>query len=117
VSRRSVNDSIMVPDSFWQSREVVAALRNRYIARLFELIQEHTGASQTQIGIACGMAQSTVSQIIHRIRGVEALAIFERVADGPRYAGFGPAQTGTCSSRNAKICHDMLFRSPAAAQE
>jgi hypothetical protein len=51
------NDFIEIPDAFWQRSETLAALRDRNIGRLFALIGQYAGASQTQIGIACGMAQ------------------------------------------------------------
>jgi hypothetical protein len=48
------NDLIVIPDSFWQRPEVTKALRERHMGRFFELVQQYTGASQTQIGMACG---------------------------------------------------------------
>jgi hypothetical protein len=74
-------DLIVIPDSFWQRDEVRSALRNRAIGRLFELVRQHTGASQTRIGIACDMSQSKVSDIIRGVAQVETLAVFERIAD------------------------------------
>ena len=51
------NDLIQIPASFWARPETIAALRSRDIGRFFALVQQYTGASQTQIGIACGMSQ------------------------------------------------------------
>src|ERR1035441_4784857 len=46
------------------------------------LVQQYTGASQTQIGIACVMPQGKVSAIINGIQQVEKLEVFDRIADG-----------------------------------
>ena len=76
------NDLIKIPASFWERPEVVAALRKRDIGRFFALVQQYTGASQTQIGIACILPQGKVSAIINGIQQVEKLELFDRVADG-----------------------------------
>jgi transcriptional regulator with XRE-family HTH domain len=76
------NDLIDIPDAFWQRPETVAALRERTIGRLFALLGQYTGASQTQIGIACGMSQGRVSRIAAGISLVDKLDVFERIADG-----------------------------------
>ena len=76
------NDLIVIPDSFWQRAEVIAALRGRRIGQFFELVHRHTGASQTQIGMACVMTQGKVSDIVRGISQVEKLEVFERIADG-----------------------------------
>ena len=57
------NDLIVIPDSFWQRDQTTAALRNRDVGRLFDLLRQYAGASQTQIGMACGMNQGKVSAI------------------------------------------------------
>jgi transcriptional regulator with XRE-family HTH domain len=77
-----VTDLIVIPDSFWLRPETTAALRDRDIGRLFALLRQYAGASQTQIAIACGMTQSKVSYIMRGIAQVEALAVFERIAYG-----------------------------------
>ena len=76
------NDLIQIPASFWERPEVVAVLRNRDTGRFFALVQQYTGASQTQIGIACVMPQGKVSAIINGIQQVEKLEVFDRIADG-----------------------------------
>jgi hypothetical protein len=43
-------------------------------------VQQYAGASQTQIGMACGMNQGKISDIIRGIQKVESLAVFERMA-------------------------------------
>ena len=76
------DDLIVIPDSFWQRSETTTALRARDIGRLFALLHQYAGASQTQIGIACGFSQGKVSLIIRGIARVEDLSVFERIADG-----------------------------------
>jgi hypothetical protein len=75
------HELLTIPDSFWQRAETLAALRARDIGRLYQLISQYTGASQTQIGIACGTSQGKVSDIIRGVQQVEKLAVFERIAD------------------------------------
>ena len=72
---------IVIPDSFWQRPDTRAALRGRDIGQLFTLLNQYTAASQTQIGIACGMSQGKVSFIMRGLQQVETLAVFERIAD------------------------------------
>ncbi|MGO8894287.1 MAG: XRE family transcriptional regulator, partial [Streptosporangiaceae bacterium] len=76
------DDLIQIPASLWERPEVIAALRNRDIGRFFALVQQYSGASQTQIGIACVLPQGKVSDIIRGIQQVEKLEVFERIANG-----------------------------------
>lgn len=77
------NDLIVIPDSFWQRSETAAALRDRDMGRFFALVQQYTGASQTQIGMACGgMTQGKVSDVIRGVTEVKHLDKFEEIADG-----------------------------------
>jgi transcriptional regulator with XRE-family HTH domain len=76
------NDLIQIPASFWARPETIAALRKRDIGRFFALVRQYAGASQTQIGIACGLSQGKVSGIMRGIQEVEKLDVFERIADG-----------------------------------
>ena len=76
------HDLIVIPESFWQRPEVNAALRSRDIGRLFALVQQHTGASQTQIGIAIGWSQGKVSDLERGVSEVRHLTVFEQIADG-----------------------------------
>src|ERR1700684_3869095 len=76
------HDLIQIPDSLWQRPETVAALRSRDIGRFFPLGSQYTGASQTQIGIACGLSQGKVSDIMRGVQQVEKLDRLERIADG-----------------------------------
>ena len=76
------DDLIQIPASLWERPEVIAALRNRDIGRFFALVRQYSGASQTQIGIACVLPQGKVSDIIRGIQQVEKLEVFERIANG-----------------------------------
>ncbi len=76
------HDLIQIPDSLWQRSEIIVALRSRDIGRFFALLRQYTGASQTQIGIACDLSQGKVSDIVRGVQQVEKLDVFERIADG-----------------------------------
>ncbi len=76
------DDLIQIPASLWERPEVIAALRNRDIGRFFALVRQYSGASQTQIGIACVLPQGKVSDIIRGVQQVEKLEVFERIANG-----------------------------------
>jgi len=80
--RGRASDLIVIPGSFWQRAEVTTALDGRDVGRLFQLLRQYAGASQTQIGIACGMTQSKVSDIMRGAQQVITLALFERIANG-----------------------------------
>jgi predicted XRE-type DNA-binding protein len=75
-------DLLVIPDSFWQRHETIAALRERSMGKLFVLIHEHTGATQTQIATACGVTQPKISDIARGVQKIEELAVFTRYADG-----------------------------------
>jgi hypothetical protein len=77
-----ITDPIMVPASFWQRPDTAAALRSRDVCRLFHLLRQYAGASQTRLAIACGLTQGKVSTIMSGTRQVTALDVFERIADG-----------------------------------
>ncbi|HET9895193.1 MAG TPA: XRE family transcriptional regulator [Streptosporangiaceae bacterium] len=79
---KSANDLIDIPATLWQRPAMIDALRRRDIGRVFELVGQYTGASQTRIGIATVFSQPKVSAIIHGVQHVEELAVFERIADG-----------------------------------
>lgn len=111
------NELIVIPDSFWQRPETAAALRDRDMGRLFALVQQYTGASQTQIGMACGgLTQGKVSDIMRGIQEVKHLAKFEEIADGlnmpdPARIALGLAPRATPYPASQKS------RGPAVPQE
>lgn len=71
-----------IPAALWQQLEMQEALANRDVRRVFHLVRQHAGASQTRIAIACGLAQGKVSEIMSGGRQVVTFDVFERVADG-----------------------------------
>jgi tetratricopeptide (TPR) repeat protein len=78
----SVCDPFRVPDGFWLRDDAGNALDHRDIGALFRLLSRHTGASQTRIGTATGLAQGTVCLIMNNDRVVSAIDVLERIADG-----------------------------------
>ena len=71
-----------IPEEFWRRDDAGNALDHRDIGALFRLLSKHTGASQTRIGTATGMAQGTVCLIMNDDRVVSALEVLERIVDG-----------------------------------
>jgi hypothetical protein len=96
-----ITDPIIVPASLWHHPDTTDALRSRDMRRLFHLLRQYAGASQTRIGIACGLTQGKVSAIMSGSHRVTTLEVFERIADGlgmPRQArlalGLAPSALG-----------------------
>jgi transcriptional regulator with XRE-family HTH domain len=79
---RRVFDLIEIPDEFWQHPDVLDALRRRDIGRLFVLLNDATGVSQTRLAIACDTTQPKISGYMRGVAKVEELDVFERIADG-----------------------------------
>nr|BFE84231.1 hypothetical protein GCM10020093_068320 [Planobispora longispora] len=71
-----------IPGSIWQRPDMLAALRARDIGRVFHLVRQYAGVSQTAIGSMIGMSQGKVSGIMSGSQQVTALEVFERIADG-----------------------------------
>ncbi len=70
-----------VSPDFWTREDVRSALRARDVGRLFRLLTQHTGASQSRIGAAVGLEQGYVSRVIAG-RKVTSIEVLERIADG-----------------------------------
>src|SRR5215469_8025034 len=77
-----ITDPIIVPASLWQRPDTTDALRSRDMRRIFHLLRQYACASQTRIGIACGLTQGKVSAIMSGSHRITALDVFERIADG-----------------------------------
>ena len=73
---------IEIPATLWQRAAMTEALSNRDMGRVFQLVRQYAGASQTQLAIACGMTQGKISDIMRDRQRVTALEVFERIADG-----------------------------------
>lgn len=59
-------DPITIPASLWEHPQMTDALTSRDIRTVFHLVQRYAGASQTRIGIACGMSQGKVSETMKK---------------------------------------------------
>jgi hypothetical protein len=77
-----VTDRAVIPASLWQRAEMTEALRRRDIGQVFQLVRQFAGLSQTRLAIACDMSQPKISGIMRGATRVEALEVFERIADG-----------------------------------
>jgi hypothetical protein len=75
-------DLLVIEDSFWERAGVTEALRRREMGRLFQLLTQYAGASQTRLAIACDTTQPKISGYMRGIAKVETLEVFERIADG-----------------------------------
>jgi transcriptional regulator with XRE-family HTH domain len=75
---------IVVPAPVWERKDVLQVLRNRDVASLLRLVQQHTGVSQQRLATALEMSQGRVNELINRRRRVTSLGSFERLADGLR---------------------------------
>jgi tetratricopeptide (TPR) repeat protein/transcriptional regulator with XRE-family HTH domain len=75
-------EPLSLDDSLWRRADVGQALDSRDFGALFRLVHKYGRGSQTQIAVAVGMDQGGVSNIIRGRRGVEALEVIERIADG-----------------------------------
>ncbi len=75
---RSANDLIDIPATLWQRPAMIEALKRRDIGRVFKLVGQYTGASQTQIGIACILSQGKVSDIVRNVQRVKELEVVDQ---------------------------------------
>ncbi|MER8183501.1 helix-turn-helix transcriptional regulator [Kitasatospora sp. NPDC094015] len=73
---------IVLPDLTWQNGEVRRYLKARDMGALLRAVQHHSGASQARIGVAVGMTQGRVNELINGRREVSRLDVFERIAEG-----------------------------------
>jgi hypothetical protein len=60
-------DLIEIPATLWQRAAMTEALSNRDMGRVFQLVRQYAGASQTQLAIACGMTQGKISDIMRTV--------------------------------------------------
>lgn len=77
--------SLHLADDFWYSPDVADAFIRTDVAQLIRLIQRSTGASQTQIGTAVGLAQPKISELTTPQRpasGNRSIAVMRRIAQG-----------------------------------
>jgi transcriptional regulator with XRE-family HTH domain len=74
--------ALALPDSFWATTSMTELLANRDVGQLLRLVQKQTGASQTQIGVAAGLSQAQVSEIMSGARRVTSIDVFARIVAG-----------------------------------
>jgi hypothetical protein len=106
-----LTDLIEIPDAFWARPDTVDALRCRDVGRLFRLLSQYVGASQTRLAIASDMTQPKVSGIMRGIARVETLEVFERIADGLDMPGQARIALGLAPKA------DRVDAQPAAARQ
>lgn len=74
--------SIALPPDFWATSQTIDALAQRDIAQLFWLVQRETTATQTRLGVAVGLSQAQVSEVISGARRVTSVDVLARIAQG-----------------------------------
>lgn len=77
-------EPVVVPADLWKRPEMHTALTNRDIGHLFRLVRQYAGVSQTRIGVAVGLSQGKVSEIMNGAVQVTSFEVFERIAEGLR---------------------------------
>jgi transcriptional regulator with XRE-family HTH domain len=117
----SGRDPVNVEPEFWQRENVTDALDALDIAQLFRLLRRYCGFSQTRIGTAVGMTQSSISIIVNRNKPVATLAVLQRIADGldmpdecRMRLGLAPKETDAVRRRTALGLGMLGALSPAA---
>lgn len=80
--RSQTASPIQLPDRFWSDMEILDSLAQRDIGQLFRLIQRASGATQTRVGIAVGLSQAQVSEIMSGGRRVSSVDVLSRIATG-----------------------------------
>ncbi|MEU4422912.1 DUF5919 domain-containing protein [Actinoplanes sp. NPDC024001] len=71
-----------VPEQLWETDAMLDALAARDIAQMFRLIQRETRVSQTHLGVATGLSQAQVSEIIGGSRRVSSIDVLTRISTG-----------------------------------
>jgi transcriptional regulator with XRE-family HTH domain len=82
VSPRIASPAFVVPDELWTGEPMLDALAARDIAQVFRLIQRETRVSQTHLGVATGLSQAQVSEIIGGTRRVSSIDVLTRICGG-----------------------------------
>jgi hypothetical protein len=75
------SERFTIPEPFWRYPAVIAALSMRDVGKLLVLVCDASGASQTQIAIACGKTQPKINAIMRGTQKVQYLDAFECFAD------------------------------------
>jgi hypothetical protein len=118
VSSEGADDVESVPSAVvgvgdaCEPRATVDALRCRDIGRLFRLLSQYGGASQTRLAIASDMTQPKVSGIMRGIARVETLEVFERIADGLNMPSQARVALGLAPKANQADAQPAAARQP-----
>ena len=80
--RTSAFEPFDIPPEFWERPSVARALAERDMGVLFDLLHQHTGISQTRIGVAVQIGQGRMSEVVRHIREIKEKHVFERIANG-----------------------------------
>ncbi|GAA1630342.1 DUF5919 domain-containing protein [Actinoplanes couchii] len=83
MSSRSA-PTFAVPPHLWDPDGMLDALAARDIAQIFRLVQRETRVSQTHLGVAVGLSQAQVSEIVGGSRRVSSIDVMTRIATGLR---------------------------------
>ena len=78
----AVAGPIHVPNKLWSADATIEALARRDVGQLFRFVQRATGATQTRLGVAVGLSQAQVSEIIGGSRRVSSVDVLSRVVVG-----------------------------------
>ncbi|NUO61270.1 MAG: helix-turn-helix domain-containing protein [Hamadaea sp.] len=71
----------LAPD-FWTTSQTIDALAKRDIPQFFRLVQRETGVTQTRLGVAVGLSQAQVSEVMSGSRRVSSVDVLARIAEG-----------------------------------
>ncbi|MGW5687375.1 helix-turn-helix domain-containing protein [Nonomuraea sp. NPDC003754] len=74
--------SIVIPATLWENPDMISALTNRDMGHMLRLVRQYAGVSQTRIGVAVGLSQGKVSEIMKGAVRVTSFKVFERIAEG-----------------------------------
>lgn len=75
-------EPVVIANDLWERPDMVSALTKRDIGHVFRLIRQYQGISQTRIGVAVGLSQGKVSEIMRGAIQVTSFEVFERIAEG-----------------------------------
>jgi hypothetical protein len=81
VSTRATT-TFSVPEHLWETGDMLDALAARNVAQVFRLVQRETRVSQTHLGVATGLSQAQVSEILGGNRKVSSIDVLTRISTG-----------------------------------
>lgn len=73
---------IPLPEQFWADDTTIEVLAQRDIGQLFRIVQRTSGATQTRVGVAVGLSQAQVSEIMSGSRNVSSVDVLSRIVSG-----------------------------------